>query len=533
MPRISKEEALKHARSINPPPAWEGDPWLIPEYTGPCDWMGSVVKPPPGGNPLSTWTRCEHPARPLGEVACPCKGCGNLCGGYTTCQTSFPAPVRRHLVYHILPVSGPVWRRGVDQLRLRWNLFTGMKVIGIATGGPVMAHKGDGKQYPLESAKKVREYLPPDCEVIEYENAPNRWELSGWPKLWRRLFEGCQDDDAVLYAHAKGVTRPGHQTVHAWADEMYRLNLDYWDVVEELLKNHPVAGAFKRAGSTLARACKDTPGMENSHWYFAGNFWWSRCGPLREKMAAVPVPPDPWGAEAWAGLAWGWQEAGSVWTHVGTNRHYYGKPDWDLTQSEIDAWRARNPPRPVPDRIPLPVVHVDRPGAVTFSVLVPTIGKRLSLSRALDSITSQLVPGDELLLRVDDSHDAGATPRNLMMPRASGSWLLFMDDDDIYLPGALATVRKVLEKSRRVPHVFRMRRGAPFNDVVPADGVRTLRVGQVSTQCIIVPNDPERLGEWGRRYANDWDFVFSTISKYPPGSLVMRPEIISHWRPPT
>jgi hypothetical protein len=75
----------------------------------------------------------------------------------------------------------------------------------------------------------------------------------------------------------------------------------------------------------------------------------------------------------------------------------------------------------------------------TFSVIVGTRG-RATLMRTLESITTQLAPGDELFVLRDDSGDAGDTPRNETMHRAAGSHLLFMDDDDVYLPGAFATM---------------------------------------------------------------------------------------------
>ena len=29
------------------------------------------------------WLQCLHPAAPLGQVVCPCQGCGPKCSGYT------------------------------------------------------------------------------------------------------------------------------------------------------------------------------------------------------------------------------------------------------------------------------------------------------------------------------------------------------------------------------------------------------------------------------------------------------------------
>lgn len=115
------------------------------------------------------------------------------------------------------------------------------------------------------------------------------------------------------------------------------------------------------------------------------------------------------------------------------------------------------------------------------------------------------------------------------MHKATGDYLLFMDDDDMYLPGALNTVRHALKESPGLPHLFRMRRDGHFHDELPR--VNTIRVGEVSTQMICFPNDPQRIGTWGTRYEGDFDFIASTLSLYPADVLVWRHEALSVWRP--
>ena len=74
----------------------------------------------------------------------------------------------------------------------------------------------------------------------------------------------------------------------------------------------------------------------------------------------------------------------------------------------------------------------------TFTIILGTAGRK-TLRRTLRSITSQLEPGDEIMIIRDDSGDAGDTPRNISMHRAAGTHLLFMDDDDEYTPGRVST----------------------------------------------------------------------------------------------
>ena len=48
----------------------------------PCLNRGPAVPPPAGKSPVRTYFRCDHPAKPLGAVVCPCTGCGPSCKGY-------------------------------------------------------------------------------------------------------------------------------------------------------------------------------------------------------------------------------------------------------------------------------------------------------------------------------------------------------------------------------------------------------------------------------------------------------------------
>jgi glycosyltransferase involved in cell wall biosynthesis len=185
-----------------------------------------------------------------------------------------------------------------------------------------------------------------------------------------------------------------------------------------------------------------------------------------------------------------------------------------------------------------------------LSIIVPTIG-RPSLADALASIAAQSLGSDGEVICVADgiypqlarlwgeaglrgryletpgrSGDFGGTPRNLAMPLAQGDWLLFLDDDDIYLPGALEVIRSVLAAGPRRPHLFRMRH-------YPSDGgilwrKRTVEFGNVSTQMIAVPNDPGRLGSWGDKKGSDFAFITSTLAHYAEGP-VWRDEVIAEW----
>ena len=56
-----------------------------------------------------------------------------------------------------------------------------------------------------------------------------------------------------------------------------------------------------------------------------------------------------------------------------------------------------------------------------------------------------------------------------------------------------------------------------------------LTVGNVSTQMLIVPNQPEALGEWGDRREGDFDFAAGTAGKL--GRVVFHEAVIAQIRP--
>src|ERR1700730_16328492 len=82
--------------------------------------------------------------------------------------------------------------------------------------------------------------------------------------------------------------------------------------------------------------------------------------------------------------------------------------------------------------------------AVSLSIIVATTG-RTTLGAAVESATSQMQPGDELIVVFDDSGDFGDTPRNQVLDGMVGTHLSMLDDDDEFVPGALDTIRRFPE----------------------------------------------------------------------------------------
>jgi glycosyltransferase involved in cell wall biosynthesis len=163
--------------------------------------------------------------------------------------------------------------------------------------------------------------------------------------------------------------------------------------------------------------------------------------------------------------------------------------------------------------------------SVTFTVIVPTSG-RPTLGRTLDSIAEQLEPGDELIVSRNDDGDYGMAARDAAMPRALGTHLLFMDDDDQFARGAFRTIRRFAEEYPGRIGIFRMR----YDNGLTLWTEPVVRLGNVSTQMLCVPNSG-RLGSWqAGEISRHGDFEFLRATVALQGEPVFRREIVAFAR---
>ena len=177
----------------------------------------------------------------------------------------------------------------------------------------------------------------------------------------------------------------------------------------------------------------------------------------------------------------------------------------------------------------------------TFTVIVPTSG-RPTLAAALASVSDQLEPGDELILVCSNDGDFGNAARNAALERARGSHLVFLDDDDEYLPGGFATMRGMADKHPGRLLVF-LKRWEVYGDAYGA------------VTAAVFPNLPGKLGRFApaddsimrdlrpgetveqlRQRRGDMEFVRTTLElqggellHIPQAVYVVRPEK-SRWR---
>lgn len=191
-----------------------------------------------------------------------------------------------------------------------------------------------------------------------------------------------------------------------------------------------------------------------------------------------------------------------------------------------------------------------------LSLLLATIG-RPTLLRTLRSLEQQAwQPGDEVMILTDGNHeevakllleenfhqslpirhltitdgphkDWGHTPRNRTMHLAQGDFLCHFDDDDVALPGMIASIHQVL--GAPLVHMFRMIDYKSQRQVWTKKGLLQRR--HVSTQNVVHPNDPKKFGRWGSFYGGDAQFIMQT-AKFYQGRVCFHDLITCVYKPP-
>lgn len=230
-----------------------------------------------------------------------------VCSGCRDFKSRFAADGKRHLLYHVYPVSGNgTWQRNCDEILKRRPLFNGVRIVAIAT------------DQRTDSANMVKKYLGDLFHYLSFTNNPRRREVVSFVPLMETLAPHVRDGDAIFYAHAKGVSRaynPGETHPH-WANILYETSLDYWPFVARQLAAFPIVGSLKKTGSAFGTRV---------HWHYSGSFWWMRSDVYKRNWRNLP--DFVYGVEAWPGSVFSAEEAGVIFHEGATGGWQHGGLD--------------------------------------------------------------------------------------------------------------------------------------------------------------------------------------------------------------
>ena len=145
------------------------------------------------------------------------------------------------------------------------------------------------------------------------------------------------------------------------------------------------------------------------------------------------------------------------------------------------------------------------------------------------------VPFDIRFFKSPKTNNWGNSQRNLGMKKARGSWLMFIDDDDIYVPDAFKYIHTALSQERSAQqatiHIFRMLdfqydRQVLWQRRVPA-------VGNVGTPMLCLPNLEDFKGMWpdSQDYGSDQMFIQDTLNRWPQSKITWETDVIVICRP--
>lgn len=177
----------------------------------------------------------------------------------------------------------------------------------------------------------------------------------------------------------------------------------------------------------------------------------------------------------------------------------------------------------------------------TLTIVVPTIG-RSTLKTTLDSIARQdLLPGDRVIVALDTYrepprpdvaelvagygfellpidggvHFMGNPQLNAAIAECSTDYFCALGDDDVYVDGAIASLRKKLKPGRALLFQFYappfLVAGDPRRFILWADP--QLRVANISGCCIVAPREALVPVSDQQRCEVDFDWIVDIVAK--------------------
>lgn len=115
--------------------------------------------------------------------------------------------------------------------------------------------------------------------------------------------------------------------------------------------------------------------------------------------------------------------------------------------------------------------------------------------------------GREFGTATPDPNNYGCASKNLMQSIASGEWLAFLDDDDIYYDGHLKTIEPHLKDDvGMVIYRMKLHEKHVVGRIIPCEDM--IRYADISLSNFVVRTDIGNKIKWdGSQYANDYPYI--------------------------
>jgi hypothetical protein len=200
-----------------------------------------------GGDPLPN----------VPKVLC-CRFADGTAADFAEGETAFWNPINTsHLLYHICPFrhNRAVWQLNIEMLKRHAAWINGKRIISIVQGTGC-----DDVDTVLGAIDGFRI----DRLIVRLNS--DLWEMATFPAALREIAStAC--DEALFYAHAKGVSHYGDELRAAiiWTEAMMAFLLGNRDRVLQKLGRHAAVGIFKREH-----------GLWGADWHYTGSFFGMR-----------------------------------------------------------------------------------------------------------------------------------------------------------------------------------------------------------------------------------------------------------------
>ena len=157
-----------------------------------------------------------------------------------------------------------------------------------------------------------------------------------------------------------------------------------------------------------------------------------------------------------------------------------------------------------------------------ISVIIPTCGRASVKETVMSSLWA-----DEIIVmpeRPEDADTWGGGQRDRATSCATGDWLCFMDDDDVFTKDAEQILRRGLQK-KATWHVFSMRYPNEDRTLYASE----IRLGAIGTPMIVVPSRAD-LPRWSAHRGYTSDYFFALNCKRLYGEPMYHREVIASIR---